>query len=147
MKIKKLSKIILIVVIAASVWFGWSVGAYAKLLPRFQTRAKATTSGRSGYYTSVRLRADRLALNVSFNNLQQISSISYLLSYQTNGQDEGAGGTIEPSGSNSLSRELLFGTCSAGICRYHSNITGAKLEVTTIFTNGKQVKKRYRIKV
>ncbi len=122
-----------------------SVQAANKPLPRFK---KSTTSRLPlGFVISARLRADRQAILISFSNLKQVSSINYLLSYQTSGQDQGAGGTIEPSGTNNLSRELVLGTCSAGVCRYHGNITNAKLEITTTFKNGKQAVKRYRIKI
>lgn len=118
----------------------------AKVLPRNQ-RAAIGRGGRTGYFVSARLRPDRLALIVTFNNIGSVSDISYSLSYQTNGNQEGAGGSIQPTGAGSLTRELLFGTCSAGVCRYHTGITNAKLEVTTTFKSGKQAVKRFKIRV
>lgn len=120
----------------------------AKLLPRF---AKSGQAGRgrytSGVGVSAYLRGDRLALVVNFNNLNKANSVSYTLSYQTNGKDEGIGGVIDSSGGSSASRELLFGTCSSGVCRYHTNIANMKLEVTSELTSGRKTLKRFRIRV
>lgn len=118
---------------------------FAKVLPR--SRGVSRSGGRTGYFVSARLRPDRLALNVTFNNVGPVADISYSLSYQTAGNQEGAGGSIQPTGAGSLTRELLFGTCSAGVCRYHTGITNAKLEVTTTFKSGKQAVKRFKIRV
>lgn len=123
---------------------------HASVLPRFKKTAAPVTkvrSGSGGAIVSARLRADRQALNVSFRNLQNVSSIFYTLTYKTNGKDEGAGGTIEPAGQTNIDRVILFGTCSSGVCRYHSSITNAKLEATITYTSGKKVLKRFRIKV
>lgn len=123
--------------------------SYAKLLP--QASGKKTVSSYSGagiatVNVSPRLRADRKALLVYFNGLTNATSISYTLIYNQNGQDEGAGGSITPD-STSASRELLFGTCSHGVCRYHSNIKNMKFEVVAELKSGKTIKKRYRINV
>ena len=124
--------------------------AQAKVLPRFQTGTKSvssvkTTSGRVG--VSVKFRGDRHAILVNFSNLTAAKSVSYTLSYQTNGKNEGVAGTIRPQGTGAMQRELLFGTCSSGVCRYHSNITNAKLEVTSTLNSGQKVIKRFRLKV
>lgn len=111
----------------------------AKLLPRFIKTNKMVVS--------LKLRRDRLALILSLSNLQKVNNITYSLMYQTNGKDEGISGTIDSSAGTSITRELLFGTCSAGVCRYHPNITNMKLEIVSDLPNGKQTLKRYRIKV
>lgn len=119
-----------------------------KILPQAQKGAKTTSvrSGGSGITVSPRLRNDRKALLINFGNLQNAKSVSYTLIYQTNGQEEGAGGTLS-SLSGSQSRELLFGTCSKNVCRYHQNITNARFEVTYTSSSGKKYLKRYRIRV
>lgn len=121
----------------------------AKLLPRFQkvTGVKAKVSYSSSPTVSVRLRGDRKALNLNIGNLRTASSVSYTLSYQTNGKDEGVAGTIDPAGQASIAREILFGTCSSGVCRYHTGITNAKLEIISSLNSGKRVIKRFRIRV
>jgi len=116
-----------------------------KLLPQAKKGAVKTSLG-SALAVSPKLRGDRKALNVYFNNLQNTQSVSYTLYYATNGQQEGAGGTISSS-NNSATRELLFGTCSKNVCRYHTNITDMKLEITYTTTSGKKFLKRYRVKI
>ena len=101
----------------------------------------------SGVGTSVRLRSDRKALLVYFSNVSKAKSVSYVLMYQTNGKEEGVGGSIDSAAGNSAQRVLDFGTCSAGVCRYHSNITQMTFEVTIDLPNGKKTLRRFRIRV
>lgn len=105
----------------------------------------ATTS--KGVNTSVKFRGDRRAVIVSFSNLSIASNVSYTLSYQTRGTTQGATGTINSASGDGASRELLFGTCSHGVCRYDSGITNAKFTVTTMLKTGKKVIKSFRLKV
>lgn len=130
-------------------FFSCSYGVNAKLLPRFQggSAVKKTTYVASGLVVSAKLRGDRQALFVYFSNLNKVTSVTYTLMYQTNGKDEGVSGTMDATGGNSTSRELLFGTCSSGVCRYHQNLSNMKLEVTSTLTSGKQTIKRFRIRV
>lgn len=122
--------------------------AYAKVLPQSRGSKKAIAPRSVGQRIVVtpRLRNDRKALLVSFGNLQNATTISYMLVYKTNGQQEGAGGRVLPSEGNA-SRELLFGTCSKNVCRYHTNISNMKLEVTAKLTSGKNLIKRYKIRI
>lgn len=109
--------------------------------------AKAkTTSSSKGVGTSVKFRGDRRAIVINFSNLAIASSVNYTLSYESRGIPQGAGGTIQHAG-DSTSRELLFGTCSHGVCRYDTGIVNAKLVITTTLLNGKKVVKSYKLKV
>jgi hypothetical protein len=121
----------------------------AKVLPRYQSsgKAPAKVAAPSGVAVSPRLRGDRRALEISFSNLSKANNVSYVLTYQTNGMDQGAQGSVSSSSGNSTSREVLFGTCSSGVCTYHANITNMKLEVTVELANGKKTVKRYKIKI
>lgn len=121
----------------------------AKKLPQSKSSSKTVVKKSQGAGISVtpKLRSDRQALNVYFGNLQNAKSVSYMLIYKTNGQEEGAGGSVNPSGRNTASRELLFGTCSKNVCRYHPNITNMSFEVTAQLTSGKKLIKRYKIKI
>lgn len=125
-----------------------SIGsAVAKVLPQAKSaKPVAKRSAGVGISVSPRLRADRQALLVSFGNLQNARSVTYNLIYQTGENEEGAGGTLSSSG-NSATRELLFGTCSKNVCRYHKNISNMRFEVTTELSSGKKTLKRYRIKI
>lgn len=124
----------------------------AKVLPQAKTGGKTiTTASRniktSGIGVSPKMRKDRRALIINFSNLQNASAVSYLLTYKTNGQDEGAMGGLNLNGSTNQASELLFGTCSKNVCRYHTNIKGAKLEVNYTTKAGKKYLRKYKIKV
>lgn len=94
-----------------------------------------------------RLRSDRRALIVNFSNLGVVSSFSYELNYDSNGIPQGVAGTVTPSGEGSTQRELLFGTCSRNVCRYHTGISGMKFIVTSTLKSGLRVRKTFRVKV
>ena len=83
---------------------------------------------------------------MSFGNFSGIESVSYSFTYTTNGLTQGAGGTITSSNNPTSVRELLFGTCSGGVCRYHHNLSQAKLLLTAKFSNGRTASKSYKIK-
>lgn len=122
----------------------------AKLLPQARGSVQKSTSvknvGGTGISVYPKLRSDRRALIVNFANLQNVSAVSYALIYKTNTQDEGAIGSLSLGSSNATS-ELLFGTCSKNVCRYHTGIKDARLEVSYTTKTGKKYLKRYRIKV
>lgn len=119
----------------------------AKTLPQTKgaTGSKAVASSGIGVYP--RLRADRRALNINFSNLGNAKQVAYMLTYNTQAQNEAAMGGLNLNGSSSQSVELLFGTCSKNVCRYHSGIKDARLEVSYTSLSGKKYLKKYRIKV
>ncbi|OGK16402.1 hypothetical protein A2774_03020 [Candidatus Roizmanbacteria bacterium RIFCSPHIGHO2_01_FULL_39_12c] len=119
----------------------------AKLLPRFRSGGAKRVGFSGGIGSNVRLRGDRQAIIVNFNNLSKASNVMYTLIYQTNGKDEGVSGSLDSSTGNSVARELLFGTCSHGVCRYHANITNMRLEILTTYKSGKRTLRRYKIRV
>lgn len=131
--------------------FLFSATARAKVLP--QARGSVGKSGSvsknvgASIGVSPYLRGDRRALMINFSNLQNASFVSYLLTYKQNGQEEGAMGSLSLSGSSSTTSELLFGTCSKNVCRYHTGIKNAKLEISYTSKSGKKYLRRYRIKV
>lgn len=117
---------------------------FARLLPRFRGAGRVVSRG---IYVGARLRSDHQALEVNFGNLSRAKSVTYTLTYQTNGVDQGVSGSLDLSSGDYASRELLFGTCSNGVCRYHSNITGMKFEIQTLLNSGKTTIRRFRIRV
>lgn len=122
----------------------------AKVLPQAGKAAPKQLSAKSTGSTigvSVRMRPDRRGLNVNFSNLQNASNVSYQLIYSHDGQQEGAMGGLTLNGQSSDKAELLFATCSNNVCRYHSNIKDARLEVSYTSKNGKKYLKKYKIKV
>lgn len=128
----------------------WVKVAYAKVLPQSIKKDvkinSIKTAPSANILISPHLRSDHRALNIYFANLQNASAVSYLLTYKTSVQDEGAIGTLNLN-LPSISVELLFGTCSKNICRYHTGVHDAKLEITYTTKSGKKYIKRYRIKV
>jgi len=121
--------------------------AYARTLPQARTSKTTLPKTQSASIgVTPKIRSDRHALIIYFSNLQNAESISYMLIYKTNGQDEGAGGSVKPS-EGSASRELLFGTCSKNVCRYHTNLSNMSLEVKAQLKSGKNLIKRYKIKI
>jgi len=129
-------------------FFIFVIPVEARLLPRFRSSSAGSRKGtRSGVIVSPRLSADRKALNVYFANLNKTQNVTYMLSYQTNGKDEGVYGSLDSSSGNTVTRKLLFGTCSSGVCRHHTGITGMKFEVTVELLSGKKAIRRYRVRV
>lgn len=123
--------------------------AYAKrILPRAVKSSGGGSSsvGSGGPGVGVKFRGDRLAIDVNFSNLSQASSVSYLFSYNTRGTTQGAQGSVNPS-ENNTSREIIFGTCSHGVCRYDYGISGAKFVVTLKLNNGRKIIKTFNLKV
>lgn len=120
-----------------------------KVLPQAKgatvTKAAGGVSASIGVYP--KLRGDRRALTINFTNLQNASSVSYSLYYKTDVQDEGAMGGLNLKSSATQTSELLFGTCSKNVCRYHTGIKNARLEVSYTTKAGKKYLKKYKIKV
>lgn len=102
-----------------------------------------------GVASSVKFRADRRAIIMTLSSLDKASQVSYTLTYTGSGVPQGVSGSIKPSGESSITRELVFGTCSAGVCRYHTGISNAQLVITTYLKSGayKKVNKAYKIKI
>lgn len=137
-----------LVLIFVCLAFIFTQSTEAKTLPQAKTASKTTVSSNtSSIGVSPKLRADRRALNVYFSNLQNATLVSYMLRYKTLGQEEGAMGGLNLTGKSNDSAELLFGTCSKNVCRYHTNITDAKLEVSYTNKLGKKYLKKYKIKI
>lgn len=128
--------------------FIFSKTAEAKVLPQAKTGTKtAVKVVGTGINVTPKIRADRRAVVVYFSNLQNAKDVSYMLVYKSNGQEEGAMGGLNLKGSNTATQELLLGTCSKNVCRYHTNIKDARLEVSYTLKTGKKYLKKYRLKI
>lgn len=130
-------------IIVLSVIFPNKIQAAKKFSPKKMAVGKSYSAG---IPASVRYRPDRQGILLSFLNFNGIDSVSYSFTYITNGITQGAGGTITAENNPTSQRELLFGTCSSGVCRYHQNLTSARLTLTAKYTNGRTATKVYRIK-
>lgn len=116
---------------------------------RLQRGGKETSVRRTytrGVKASVRFKPDRRGLLINFSGFGNAVSATYTLTYTANGIPQGATGTAIPATAGEQ-RELLFGTCSAGVCRYHSNIKNAHLVIESKLNSGLIIRKPYRIKV
>ena len=111
------------------------------------TTTTPTPSRAKGISSSVRFRSDRNAIIVTMSNLSVAQSVEYSLSYNVNGVTQGVNGSLSNLNEDPTTRELLFGTCSAGICTYESGIKDARFTITTATKNGVKVIKPYRLKV
>ena len=113
--------------------------------PQVKTTTRTYSSSR-GVKASVRFRPDRRGLLVNFSGFDNITSVTYALTYTADGIPQGIRGTVtaETAGEQ---RELLFGTCSHGVCRYHTNITNARLVIDSKLSSGIIIRKPYRIKI
>lgn len=144
-------KILAVIFVLLFVFSLFPQGASAKVLPQAKSGTKSvapkSSAGTTNISVNPRLRGDRKALLISFRNLQNSTNVSYALIYTTEGREEGAGGSVRKDEGNSATRELLFGTCSKNVCRYHTNMKNVKLEVTGQLKSGKIFTKRYRIKI
>jgi len=98
-------------------------------------------------YSSAKLSRPTNSIILSLKNLSRVKTITYELSYATNGIDQGAMGTIAIVGQSTDTRDLYFGTCSRGACSPHYNITNATLLVKTELSTGGTNSKRYNIKI
>lgn len=111
--------------------------------PKTATTAKSTASGVT---VKVKFRSDRKGVILNFANLKNASGVSYDLVYDTRGTTQNAGGAVKIS-SDTSSDEVIFGTCSTGVCRYDTGISNAKLQVFITLKNGRKIVKPFRLKV
>lgn len=142
-----MSRIIIVLVFSYIFFTLINTTVDARLLPRFQNVKVSGKRLVSGVGVSARLRPDHKAILVYFSNLNKASSVSYTLTYQTDGREEGVSSVLTTGAEDSATRELLFGTCSSGVCRYHGNISGMKFEVVSELNSGKRSIKRFRIRL
>ena len=129
--------------------FFFAGNSEAKLLPQATKLSKsgsATAPITSGIIVNPRFRLDRKAVILNFSGLQNASSVSYTLTYTQNNQQEGAIGTLNINGTTA-SQELLFGTCSKNVCRYHTNISNVKMEVMYTLKSGKKYVERFKFNI
>jgi len=143
-------KIIIFVLLAISVPLVWPSSVWAAKArtargASMTVSSGTTTAGRVA--SSVKFKANRLGIIVSFSGLNNATSVTYELTYTAAGIPQGARGTVSGTASNTASRELLFGTCSKNVCRWHTNITAARLVVTSRLNSGLTTRKSFRLKV
>ncbi len=145
---KKIIFLVVFAVFTLFLFYSFALSpAFSKKKITRQGGSKTISSG-SKLIIKPKLRSDRRALIVNFSNLGAISSFSYSLEYNSNGIPQGVSGTVTPQGEESIQREILFGTCSHNVCRYHTGISEMRFIVTsTLKSKGIKVRKIFKIKV
>ena len=118
-----------------------------KLLPFLRKATGVATSTSSGVTSSVKFRGDRLGIIVTLGSLQAAYRVDYFLSYQTKGTTQGASGSITDTSIGSATRDIIFGSCSKGACRYDSGISNAKFVITIYLNSGRKIVRSFRLKV
>ena len=146
----KLMKLKLLALTLLSLFIFSTGTTQAKVLPQAgkSTGKQVVRSAGTTIGVYPRLRADRKGIIVNFTNLGNAKSVAYSLIYtHGSGQQEGAGGGLNLTSKSSDSAELLFGTCSNNVCRYHSGIKDARLEVSYTSITGKKYLKKFKIRI
>lgn len=133
----------LILFLSVAIIYAPGANAAKKFVPK-KTSVRYTAA--SGIPALVRYQPNHLGINLSFSNFSGLESVSYSFTYNTNGIAQGVGGTVTSANDPTAVRELLFGTCSRGACRYHYNLSDARLVLTAKYSNGRIATKSYRIK-
>lgn len=118
-----------------------------KLLPFLRKATGLITSTSSGVTSSVKFRGDRLGIIVTLGNLQAARKVDYFLSYQSKGITQGASGSITDTSVGSATRDIIFGSCSKGVCRFDSGISNAKFVITIYLNSGRKIVRSYRLRV
>ncbi len=96
-------------------------------------------------YSKAKLSRNTNSVIITFMNLTNVVKVTYTLSYTANGIEQGAVGSLTPSGSTDT-RDLYFGTCSHGVCTPHRGIQNGVLLVETQLKSGGTNVKRYKIR-
>lgn len=147
---------ILVVFVFLFVFSATKIHAAKRLLPRLAQAANQTTNSNptkttnssKGISTNVKFRADRKAIVIEFASLKSATEVSYMFTYDTNGITQGAAGQVSTDKDTTDPRELIFGSCSTNnVCRYDTNITNARLVITSTLLNGTKIIKPYLLKI
>ncbi len=137
----------IIVTVLLLITLGASPVSAKKLLPFLKKATGAAAPTSSGVVSSVKFRGNRLGIIVTFGNLQAAYKVDYFLSYQSKGITQGASGSITDTSIGSATRDIIFGSCSKGVCRYDAGISNAKFVVTIYLNSGRKIVRSYRLKV
>jgi hypothetical protein len=113
-----------------------------KSLP-VSTKSSTVVSGAPS--VSAKLTGWKQYLQLTFKNASAATNITYELTYNGNGQEQGVFGSLNPSEGNP-SRSLFLGTCSHNVCVSHKNVNTVRLAITYQLKSGQEIVKRYKIK-
>lgn len=72
-------------------------------------------------------RADKREVTLEIENLKNVNSFEYELTYLANDLPRGVVGTINLEGQTKITRKILLGTCSKNVCKYDEGVKGGTL--------------------
>lgn len=78
-------------------------------------------------YVTLTPRTDGREFTLDITRIKNTKTIEYELVYLTHGLSRGVIGTIDLKGETAISRKLLLGTCSRGVCKYDEDVTEGTL--------------------
>ncbi|MFC1727662.1 hypothetical protein ACFL0Y_04020 [Patescibacteria group bacterium] len=90
-------------------------------------------------YVSLTPRADGKEFTLAISRIKNVETIEYELVYLAGDRSSGVIGSIDYKGEESLSRDLLLGTCSRNVCKYDEGVEEGTL--TLIFRSEEGVRK------
>lgn len=143
---KSLIKSVSLVIIILGFFLSLPTAVQAKRKLPVLKSASTAKSTSTNVTVKVKFRSDRKGVILNFGNLTAASGVSYDLVYDTRGTTQNAGGAVKIS-SATANTEVIFGTCSSGVCRYDTGISNAKLQVFITLKNGQKIVKPFRLKV
>ncbi len=136
------NKVNLAIVIFAIVVVGGIFFAYQKIIANNSSQSGTVgpeidlTFDPEGTYALIYPRRDGNAMVLDLERTSLYNSISYELSYISDGIDRGVVGTINTNSKNSsYDQEILFGTCSKNICKYDPDVKDGTLVLHIVKDN------------
>lgn len=136
-----MKKLMIILVVLAIVIGGGIILKKKFFSPAAVVQTPASTSGsivlpenqEKGVEVSLVARSDKRAVTLKISKIQsETVSVEYELSYETgSGLPRGVLGKVDLKGADSLSREILLGSCSKNVCVYDEGVK--KISLTLKF--------------
>lgn len=100
-----------------------------------------------------KIKADAIPVYLKFQNrtriyfapLISVKNVSYVLSYKSNGVDQGVAGSFTPGKNVVVIRDIPMETCSGNVCVKHKNVSNIKLVVTFEYKDNSTSTKTYNV--
>ena len=114
-----------------------------KKLVRYKSKTTSKPNSETAWIKP-KIRSDQKALMLIIGGMKYANSFHYNLTYTSEEIIRGVEGEYQPSRGNTQ-KELIFGTCSSGVCQYHSNPQNIILEIISLQKSGKTLTQKYSI--
>ena len=95
------------------------------------------------------LSSDKKIITIYFHNLSNIKHINWQLLYRgdKNLQAAMGGNNIAVGQTTSTTAEIVFGTCSQGVCTYYGDVKNVRLKTFVEVRTGKNYQKKFPIDI